>query len=74
MPALHNSGYVFDKATNVSMFEQHLRTLVKMPLVDIKLVQPAGMVMIEEENIDDIRTQWVLKIIGIIHSLDTQNQ
>ena len=43
------------------MFEQHLRTLVKMPLVDIKLVQPAGMVMIEEENIDDIRTQWVLK-------------
>lgn len=61
VPALHNSGYVFDKATNVSMFEQHLRTLVKMPLVDIKLVQPAGMVMIEEENIDDIRTQWVLK-------------
>ena len=61
VPALHNSGYVFDKATNISMFEQHLRTLVKMPLVDIKLVQPAGMVMIEEENIDDIRTQWVLK-------------
>lgn len=61
VPALHNSGYVFDKATNVSMFEQHLRTLVKMPLVDVKLVQPAGMVMIEEENIDDIRTQWVLK-------------
>ena len=61
VPALHNSGYVFDKATNVSMLEQHLRTLVKMPLVDIKLVQPAGMVMIEEENIDDIRTQWVLK-------------
>ena len=61
VPALHNSCYVFDKATNVSMFEQHLRTLVKMPLVDIKLVQPAGMVMIEEENIDDIRTQWVLK-------------
>lgn len=61
VPALHNSGYVFDKATNVSMFEQHLRTLVKMRLVDVKLVQPAGMVMIEEENIDDIRTQWVLK-------------
>lgn len=61
VPDLHNSGYVFDKATNVSMFEQHLRTLVKMPLVDVKLVQPAGMVMIEEENIDDIRTQWVLK-------------
>lgn len=61
VPALHNSGYVFDKATNVSMFEQHLRTLVEMPLVDVKLVQPAGMVMIEEENIDDIRTQWVLK-------------
>ena len=61
VPALHNSGYVFDKATNVSMLEQHLRTLVKMPLVDIKLVQPAGMVIIEEENIDDIRTQWVLK-------------
>ena len=31
-----------------------------MSLVDIKLVQPAGMVMIEEENIDDSKSKRIL--------------
>lgn len=61
VPALHASGYVFDKATNVSMFEQHLRALAQMPLVKTELLEPTAAVTIESQDRDALRTQWVLK-------------
>lgn len=61
VPGLHASGYVFDKATNVTMFEQHLRALAQMPLVKTELMEPTVAVTIEEQDRDDLRTQWVMK-------------
>lgn len=61
VPALHPSGYVFDKATDVSMFEQHLRALAQMPLSQPKFVTPVEMVMVETKDLASLRTQWVLK-------------
>lgn len=61
IPALYASGYVFDKATDVSMFEQHLRALAQIPLAKPSLVKPTEMVMIETKDTDALRTQWVLK-------------
>lgn len=59
--ALGPEGYVFDKATNVSMFEQHLRALCGMPLVEVKLTTPAIMGLLQTDQMDAIRAQWVLK-------------
>ena len=61
VPGLHASGYVFDKATNVTMFEQHLRALAQMPLVKTELMEPTVAITIESHDQDDLRTQWVLK-------------
>lgn len=61
VPGLHASGYVFDKATNVTMFEQHLRALAQMPLVKTELMEPTVAITIESQDQDDLRTQWVLK-------------
>ncbi|KRL00289.1 5-(carboxyamino)imidazole ribonucleotide synthase [Liquorilactobacillus capillatus] len=61
VPAPHKAGYVFDKATNVSMFEQHLRALTHMPLPQVKLLQPTVAVSLCVEDMNRLRTQWVLK-------------
>ena len=61
VPGLHASGYVFDKATNVTMFEQHLRALAQMPLVKTELMEPTVAITIESHDRDALRTQWVLK-------------
>lgn len=61
VPAVSPTGYVFDKATLVSMFEQHLRVLARMPLMTTELVEPTAMVMMTDDDQDSIRTQWVLK-------------
>lgn len=52
---------MFDKATNVTMFEQHLRALAQMPLVKTELMEPTVAITIESQDQDDLRTQWVLK-------------
>lgn len=61
VPTLHKAGYLFDKATNVSMFEQHLRALAHMPLPQVKLLQPTVAVALRTEDVDQLRTQWILK-------------
>ncbi len=61
VPALHPAGYLFDKATNISMFEQHIRALANIPLVTPKLLQPTVQVMINEQDQGALRTQLVLK-------------
>lgn len=61
VPGLHASGYVFDKATNVSMFEQHLRAISQMPLVKTELMEPTISLTITKDKRDALQTQWVMK-------------
>lgn len=61
VPALHKAGFVFEKATNISMFEMHLRILAQMPIPQVKFVQPTVMVAVKNEDLDNLRTQWLLK-------------
>lgn len=61
VPGLHASGYVFDKATNVSMFEQHLRAISQMPLVKTELMEPTMSLTITKDKRDALQTQWVMK-------------
>ncbi len=61
VPALHKAGFVFDKATNVSMCEQHLRALAQMPLPQVHYLQPTVMVALQSSELEPMHTQWVLK-------------
>ena len=61
---VNSLGYVFSRAANVDIFEQHLRVLANMPLAQPELIQATGMVMIEQDKREALRTQWLLKLIG----------
>lgn len=61
VPAISEAGYVFDKATLVSIFEQHLRVLARMPLASTEMIEPTAMVLVNDDDMNDLRTQWVLK-------------
>jgi 5-(carboxyamino)imidazole ribonucleotide synthase len=43
-PRPHNSGHHTIEACNASQYEQHLRAILNMPLVDIRLKSPAVMI------------------------------
>lgn len=58
---VNSLGYVFSRAANVDIFEQHLRVLANMPLAQPELIQSTGMVMIEQDKREALRTQWLLK-------------
>lgn len=58
---VNSLGYVFSRAANVDIFEQHLRVLANMPLAQPELIQATGMVMIEQDKREALRTQWLLK-------------
>ena len=58
---VNSLGYVFSRAANVDIFEQHLRVLANMPLAQPELIQTTGMVMIEQDKREALRTQWLLK-------------
>ncbi|MCP0886093.1 ATP-grasp domain-containing protein [Ligilactobacillus sp. WILCCON 0076] len=60
-PTVDSVGYVFNTATNVSMFEQHLRALAHMPLAQPELIQPTVMVVVKKQDVDELRAQWLLK-------------
>lgn len=60
-PALSNAGYIFNKTVNVTMFEQHLRALAQIPLVQPEIVHPGVLFFITKEMENALRTQWVLK-------------
>ncbi|GET07490.1 phosphoribosylaminoimidazole carboxylase ATPase subunit [Ligilactobacillus agilis] len=58
---VNSLGYVFSRAANVDIFEQHLRVLANIPLAQPELIQATGMVMIEQDKREALRTQWLLK-------------
>lgn len=61
VPSIHRPGYVFNRATNVSVFDQHLRAIAGMPLSDIKLFVPTIMANFDKDQMEAIRTQWNIK-------------
>ncbi|BAP85173.1 phosphoribosylaminoimidazole carboxylase ATPase subunit [Paucilactobacillus hokkaidonensis JCM 18461] len=60
-PGLTTQGNVFDKVSDVSQYEEHLRAIIGIPLQPIKPLQPSIMMMIQKDQMDDIQTQWLLK-------------
>lgn len=42
-PRPHNSGHYTIEACNVSQFQQHIRAICGLPLIPVRLLQPAVM-------------------------------
>ncbi|WP_338210213.1 5-(carboxyamino)imidazole ribonucleotide synthase [Lactiplantibacillus paraxiangfangensis] len=61
VPAMHQAGYVFERATNISMAEQHLRAIAGLPLMPVKQLMPVVAVYFTPAQESGIRTQWQLK-------------
>ncbi|MFC6255146.1 ATP-grasp domain-containing protein [Secundilactobacillus hailunensis] len=61
IPTFGEAGRIFDRATTVSQFEQHLRAIAGMPLSDIQVVKPTVMAAFTHDQANAIRTQWTLK-------------
>jgi len=61
VPAMHQAGDVFDRATNISMAEQHLRAIAGLPLMPIKSLLPVVAVYFTPAQAHVIRTQWQIK-------------
>lgn len=61
VPTMHAAGYVFDRATNISMAEQHLRAIAGLPLMPVKQLMPVVAVYFTPAQESGIRTQWQIK-------------
>ena len=61
VPALSVPGYVLEQASSVSMFEQHLRALAKMPLGNAVPRTSGAMVIVSTADLEKVRLQWSLK-------------
>jgi len=53
-PRPHNSGHYTMDACNVSQFEQHVRAICGLPLVEPKLLTPAVMVNVLGEHVEPL--------------------
>jgi 5-(carboxyamino)imidazole ribonucleotide synthase len=49
-PRPHNSGHYTIEACNISQFEQHIRAILDLPLIEPRLLSPAAMVNILGEE------------------------
>jgi len=57
-PRPHNSGHLTIDACTVSQFEQHLRAVCGLPLVDAEMVRPSIMVNLLGQHIDYALDKW----------------
>jgi 5-(carboxyamino)imidazole ribonucleotide synthase len=57
-PRPHNSGHYTMEACNVSQFEQHIRCICNLPLIEPKLLSPVVMVNLLGEHLDPL-TEWL---------------
>lgn len=60
-PALTRQADVFTAVTNVDQYAMLLRTVAGLPLPDIKTLQPAILMDIQKQHLDELKTQWLLK-------------
>jgi len=57
-PRPHNSGHLTIDGYNVSQFEQHIRAITGMPLVEPELIHPTIMVNLLGQHVDYALEQW----------------
>lgn len=61
IPTFGEAGRIFDRATTVSQFEQHIRAIAGMPLSDVQILKPTVMAAFTHQQANAIKTQWTLK-------------
>lgn len=66
-PRPHNSGHYSIEACNISQFTQHVRAVCGLPLVEIELLQPAIMINILGEDLDDVLNALPQIKNGFVH-------
>lgn len=66
-PRPHNSGHYTIEACNISQFAQHIRAICGLPLMDINLLQPAVMVNILGEDMEEVMHALPNAKSGFIH-------
>ncbi|ASN07011.1 5-(carboxyamino)imidazole ribonucleotide synthase [Virgibacillus necropolis] len=66
-PRPHNSGHYTIEACNISQFGQHIRAICGLPLTKVKLLQPAIMVNILGEDMNQALQHMTSKAEGNIH-------
>jgi len=66
-PRPHNSGHYTIEACNVSQFTQHIRAICGLPLVEIELLQPATMINILGEDLENVLYTMRTSPHGFVH-------
>src|SRR5690625_4266213 len=66
-PRPHNSGHYTIEACNVSQFTQHIRAICGLPLVEIELLQPATMINILGEDLENVLNTMRTSPHGFVH-------
>ncbi|WP_252192347.1 ATP-grasp domain-containing protein [Secundilactobacillus kimchicus] len=61
VPTFGPAGRIFDRATTVTQYEQHLRAIAGLPLSEPNITLPTAMGIFNESQLGALRTQWVLK-------------
>ena len=66
-PRPHNSGHYSNEACSVSQFEQHIRAVLDLPLVEPELVSPAAMINIlgPEDLTGDYRIEGTRRALAV---------
>lgn len=66
-PRPHNSGHYTIEACTISQFGQHIRAICGLPLAPVSLRQPAVMVNILGEELDQIQQAMTRSGAGFVH-------
>src|SRR5699024_7505043 len=66
-PRPHNSGHYTIEACNVSQFTQHIRAICGLSLIAIELLQPATMINILVEDLEDVLKAMRTSPNGFVH-------
>ncbi|WP_217587871.1 5-(carboxyamino)imidazole ribonucleotide synthase [Lentibacillus saliphilus] len=66
-PRPHNSGHYTIEACNISQFGQHIRAICGLPLMDIKLLQPAIMLNILGDTLETAKKVLADHTFGHVH-------
>jgi len=57
-PRPHNSGHLTIEACNVSQFEQHIRAVCGLPLIEPRVLRPATMVNLLGQHVEYALEMW----------------
>ncbi|MFD2211862.1 5-(carboxyamino)imidazole ribonucleotide synthase [Virgibacillus halophilus] len=66
-PRPHNSGHYSIEACNISQFSQHIRAICNLPLMKVKLLEPAVMVNILGQDMKQALEQMETDGAGYVH-------